>query len=958
MNSTADILFSPEEAAEAALDFLFCWQLPLGASVWGKLGEAWRCLAQRGDVSALPTLQADVPLPPLDAAVCCQVLGSHAQPLGFLFWHGCAASERTAQLALLLTGHLTSASLRNDLSAARVTHHTLLDINRLANESQNVEHFLRRLHRAVSRLMPADNFYIALLDESGNALRFPYFADVMEPRPPRPDEVFPCGGQTLSLTAWLCRQHSFMLLSGAEIDKLCRQQGVVMSGLMPSWWMGVPLLDAASKVVGAVVVQSYDVHQRFDDAAQSAFLFIAHHIASALDRLAHRAELERKVWLRTAELEGINIRLHAEVAERKRTEQLQSVLFRIGDISNTSLSMEAFFVGLHRLLSEFIDASNCMVCLHDSERNELSFPYCSDLYLTDPLPQRPGRGLLEQVLHSGRPLLLAEASGHVLLASDDHDIAVPVSWLGVPLYSGNELRGVLAVQSYEPSVRYSYRDQELLEFVANHIGSALARVQALDDLQRAYADLEQRVLERTNELDAVNAQLQHDSLHDPLTKLPNRSYFSRVLKRNWDQFQLDPTQRFAVVFIDLDRFKLVNDTLGHLAGDHLLTEAGQRIRSCLGYADFLARLGGDEFAVLLSGVDSLEECERLAQSLVGEFERPIMLSGRELFTTVSVGLVLADKEHYSRAEDLLRDADHAMYRTKQRGRHGYTLFNHELRRNQADQLALEAELRHALENRHELVPYYQAIVDSHSGKLAGFETLVRWHHPQRGLIAPSVFLPMAEESGLILKLDRYMIEHACAQLAQWYGSGRIDHAVCLHINLSSAHFHDPGLVGWLQELMQRHALPVGTLHLEITESALIDVPDVAIEVMRQLKERGICLALDDFGTGYSALSYLHRYHFDVLKIDQAFVRDIHCHEESSAIVRAILALAAALGLDVVAEGVETMLQVQTLRQLGCPRLQGYYFARPAPAAELDWPRLAGMQQELAHAGDGLLPSLA
>lgn len=947
MNSTAEILFSPEEAAEAALEFLYRWQRPSCATVWGKLGESWVCLAKRGDSDSLPEPAGDAGLFCHDVGVSRQPLGASSRPLGWIVWRGGQADEQTSRLAMLLSGHLISAMLRNDLTAARLTQDTLLEISRFSSESADVTQILPRMHRAVRRLLPAENFYLALLDEESGIIRFPYFSDQIEPRAPRPDEEFPFRSRTPSLTSWLCQQQGFTLLSGGDIDMLCRNQSIVLNGMMPSWWMGMPLFNSAGKIIGAVVVQSYDVRKPFDQAAQNAFVYVASHIANALDRVHFRAELERKIWLRTAELEGMNARLRAEVAERKRSEQLQSVLFRIGEISNASMSMEAFFVGVHRLLMEFMDASNCLVCLYDIQRDELSFPYCSDLHLGNLAPRRPGRGLIEQVLHSGRPLLLTETAGHTTAGSTEDN--QPVSWLGVPLYSANQLRGVLALQSYDPGVRYSYRDQELLEFVANHIGSALARVQALDDLQRAYADLEQRVLERTNELDAANAQLQHDSLHDPLTKLPNRSYFSRVLKRNWDQFQLEPSQRFAVLFIDLDRFKLVNDTLGHLAGDRLLAEAGQRIRACLSYGDFLARLGGDEFAVLVTGVDSLDQCEGLARQIVEEFDRPIMLSGRELFTTVSVGVVLADKEHYNRAEDLLRDADHAMYRTKQRGRHGYTLFNHELRRDQADQLALEAELRHALENNHELIPYYQAIVDSEDGHLVGFETLVRWNHPTRGPISPGIFLPMAEESGLILKLDRYMIERACAQLEQWYASGRIDHAVCLHINLSSAHFHDPALVGWLQGLMRKHHLPVGTLHLEITESALIEVPDVAIEIMRELKDNGICLALDDFGTGYSALSYLHRYHFDVLKIDQAFVREIHCHEESSAIVRAILALAAALGLEVVAEGVETLDQVKALRQLGCPRLQGYYFARPAPADLLDWSRLAGMPQELLRA---------
>ncbi|WP_199055288.1 bifunctional diguanylate cyclase/phosphodiesterase, partial [Aquitalea sp. ASV15] len=328
---------------------------------------------------------------------------------------------------------------------------------------------------------------------------------------------------------------------------------------------------------------------------------------------------------------------------------------------------------------------------------------------------------------------------------------------------------------------------------------------------------------------------------------------------------------------------------------------------------------------------------------------PVILAGREVFSTASVGVVLADREHYHKAEELLRDADHAMYCTKQQGRQGYTVFNHQLRINQADQLALESELRRALEVDDQLQPYFQPFIDANSGELVGFESLVRWQHPLRGLISPALFLPMAEESGLITRVDRYMINAACRQLRRWLDEARVSPDIALHINLSSANFHDPELVAWMRDIIDSYQLPAAILHLEITESALIDVPDIAATVMHALHDLGVKLALDDFGTGYSALSYLHRYRFDVLKIDQSFVFDVDRKEEAFAIVRAILALAQALGLDVVAEGVETAAQLARLQEMGCGKLQGYYFAAPAPADAIDWERLARFVQEFRRA---------
>ncbi|OHX13501.1 diguanylate cyclase [Chromobacterium sphagni] len=943
MKSTAEYLETPEQAAEQALALLRQAGGLTAAAVWGRIGMAWQRLACLGAADTLPEADAlgNGRLPGPDGGAL--ALRAADKTLGWLVWRG-QAPAWTAGVASLLAGHLHCAMLRAEQAAARVANETMLEISLLAGESATPERMLPRLHRLMSRLMDASNFYIALYDEDSATLRFPFYLDTRDPAPPDADSVFPLNGANASLAAWLIRGGKPMVLSAERILEVCRQQGLAHPAQLPAFWMGAPMVNVGGALIGAVVLQLYEDQTPFTSAEQLLFMFAARHVGFALDRVLYRGQLERQVWLRTSELEGANARLRAEVSSRKRAEKFQDVLFRIAELSNTSLSLEAFLSGLHRLLNEMVAARNCLVALYDTVNDRISFPYCSDEYSPPLQPRKPGKGFIEQVLHSGRPLLVDPSSALPGQMGDDGGVN-PKSWLGVPLYCGHELLGVLAVQSYESDVTYNFRDQEVLEFVANNIGAALARVRALEGLQQAYAELEQRVRERTGELDAVNAQLEFDSLHDPLTKLPNRTYFAKALRRAWDEYT-DGGDRFAVVFIDLDRFKLVNDTLGHLAGDHLLFEAGARIRSCLRHYDFLARLGGDEFAVLMFGMDSVDECEVIARRIVSEFERPVILAGREVFSTSSVGVVLADREHYHKADDLLRDADHAMYCTKQQGRQGYTLFSHQLRIDQADQLALESELRRALEEEGQLVPYYQPFIEAKTGKLVGFETLVRWLHPQRGLISPGIFLPMAEESGLITRLDRYMINAACAQLQAWRSQGQVGEEIALHINLSSANFHDPDLVRWIGERIAHYQLPPAMLHLEITESALIDQPETAATVMQALHGLGVKLALDDFGTGYSALSYLHRYRFDVLKIDQSFVFDLDHKEESAAIVRAILALARALDLDVVAEGVETASQLAMLQEMGCGKLQGFYFAAPAPEWGIDWARLARFEQEI------------
>jgi len=939
MDSMVEDLVSPESVAAQALCLMQQMAPLVSAVIWGNEGGVPRRLAVIGqmvDALAHPC----VPSMDADGNGGQRLLCVAGEPHGWLVWRD-ASTECANTIGRLVSGQWRLVQQADEQARARVIQDTLLEINQLAAECHDAELFFSQVHHLLSRLSDVENFYIALrVQESPvESVRFPFYRTAYASAAPAPDpeKLFPVGAHGQGCLLARCLQSGCSVLLGPDevSDQLESDEP------LPAFWLGVPLLSSTGEVSGVVVVQRYPSQSAFLPVDQRVLQFVCQHIGAALDRLSYHSQLEKQVWLRTCELEGANARLLVEAAERQRTEKFQTVLFNIAELANTSLSLEAFLGGLHRLLSELVSARNFQVALYDMEHDLLRFPYCVDEHHPSLKPRKPGQGLIEQILHSGQPLLV---NNHQMREGDG-TAPLPMSWLGVPLYCSHELMGVLSVQRYEAGTGYSFRDQEVLEYVANTIGNALARVRALENLQLANNELERRVRERTRELDAVNAQLQFDSTHDSLTKLPNRSFFAKTLRRAWEAFRNGTGERFAVFFIDLDRFKLVNDTLGHMAGDNLLFEAGARLRSCLRHYDFMARLGGDEFAILLFGMDQIEGCEQIARRMVSEFERPIILAGREVFTTASIGVVIADKEHYRKADELLRDADHAMYYTKQQGRHGYTLFNHELRLNQADQLAMETELRRALEDQQQLLPYYQPFVDARTGALVGFETLVRWNHPVRGLMAPSLFLPLAEESRLIMRLDRYMINASCAQLRLWLDQGLVSSDISLHINLSSANFHDPELVSWIEQVIERYDLPARMLHLEVTESALIDVPEIAASVMRDLHALGVRLALDDFGTGYSALSYLHRYHFDVLKIDQSFVFDLDSKEESVAIVRAILALASALSLDVVAEGVETLSQFRHLRAMGCAKLQGYYFSPPVPANEIDWFRLASFERE-------------
>nr|WP_230369731.1 diguanylate cyclase [Paludibacterium denitrificans] len=775
----------------------------LAAAVWGKLGAVWQRLGSWGLADSLPTA-AELEsgrLPGPDAGALA-LTGSQGN-LGWLVWRG-SAPDGMAEMASLLTGHLLSAALRTEQSLSRITNEALLEISQLAAEATTLDDLIPRLPPLLRRLVDAQHFYIACYDAEAGALSFPFYADAAHPAP-RPDECFALASQPVSLLARLLRHGQPVLLTQAELQQLGHAPSLHQPDNLPRLWLGVPLYDATGGIIGAMVLLRYADQPVCTPKRNRRCLCLP----------PGRWGMSWSVWPTAS---GWSARCGAGPASWKAatpacrrkwpSASAWSVCkMRCSALPNWPIPAcrwRRFSVVCIACWPKCCRARNCMVALYDREHDLIRFPYCADEQLAQLTPRRPGQGYIEQVLHSGKPLLLTPRGAEPM--GWDATQGPAQSWLGVPLYCDQQLCGVLAVKSYLPDQLYRYRDQELLECVANSIGTTLARIQTTEALQSAYAELEQRVRQRTSELDAVNAQLAFDSLHDSLTKLPNRAYFAKTLRHSWEAYRQGQGSCFAVLFIDLDRFKLVNDTLGHLVGDQLLFEAGARIRACPGPDDFLARLGGDEFAVLHQQTNSLDACEALARDIVATFDRPVILAGREVFSTASVGVVLADRTHYHKADDLLRDADHAMYCTKQQG-HGYTLFNHQLRINQADQLALESELRRALEHTDQLLPYYQPFIDAKTGALVGFETLVRWQHPTRGLIAPSLFLPMAEESGLITRLDRYMITAACHQLKAWLDAGRVRPDCTLHVNLSSANFHQPELVDWMAGVLAASQLP-------------------------------------------------------------------------------------------------------------------------------------------------------
>ena len=424
-------------------------------------------------------------------------------------------------------------------------------------------------------------------------------------------------------------------------------------------------------------------------------------------------------------------------------------------------------------------------------------------------------------------------------------------------------------------------------------------------------------------------QLAHRSFYDPLTELPNRALFHDRLRHALRRAARRADYVFAVLLLDLDRFKVINESLGHFAGDRLLVMIARRLELSLRPGDSVARLGGDEFAILLDDIRDASDAVKVADRVHGELSAPFNIGGQELFVSSSIGIATS-LTGYQRPEDVLRDADTAMYRAKASGRARHALFDTAMHAHAVQQLQIERDLRRAVE-RHEMRVHYQPIISLSTGRIGGFEALVRWTHPERGPISPGDFIPIAEETGLIVPLGRWVLRQACMELATWQRKLGNPRACTLSVNLSSKQLNQPDLAHQIAQILVETGVSGDQLQLEITESAILEHPDAAKTILLKLKELGLKLSIDDFGTGYSSLSYLQRFPIDSLKIDRSFVQhlgsDRGIESDDARIARTIVMIGRNLGKSVVAEGVETAAQLSLMRSVECDHAQGYFFSK-------------------------------
>jgi len=452
--------------------------------------------------------------------------------------------------------------------------------------------------------------------------------------------------------------------------------------------------------------------------------------------------------------------------------------------------------------------------------------------------------------------------------------------------------------------------------------------QHVNQLQHYVAELERsgKALQESHE------NFRHAAYHDALTGLPNRNYFIESLKDLLLKCKGNLGDDFAVLFLDLKSFKTINDSLGHSLGDRLIKKVGQRLSGMVRDNDMVGRFGGDKFGVILKGLSSVDEATSFSERMAKGLAEPYSLEGREVFTSARIGIAYGNSR-YTEAEDILRDADIAMYNSKETGEK-FVVFDKKMHTRAVTRLQLETDLRYAIE-RDQFELHYQPIIGLNSASLEGFEALVRWNHPQRGLVPPNEFISIAESTGLIIPMTVKILQSACAQAVKWQNVSQSSTPLSMAVNLSGKHFADPGLVDQIQTVINTTRINPADLKLEITESAVMENAETAISMLKQIKQTGVQISIDDFGTGYSSLSYLHRFPIDLLKVDRSFVSAMEANTENGEIVRTVIALAKALNLKVVAEGIESIHQFHQLRILGCEFGQGFLFSKPLPVAEIE-----------------------
>ncbi|WP_232769262.1 sensor domain-containing phosphodiesterase [Colwellia sp. Bg11-28] len=825
-----------------------------------------------------------------------------------------------------LSGNVDFLEKKNADLQARYT--ALFKLNQLSQECNDLDSFYPQVHTTIASLMTAKNFFIVLYDQTFETLEFVYYLDEKDEKPLGIIDYQDYDG---SFTNLVIETKQPLLLTPELEKQLFDNYKIKQFGVRGTDWLGVPLLQNGL-VIGTITIQSYDEKIRYNENDLNLLTFAAQHIVGAMVRLQDQQRLKNAVNARTKEL-------MAQIREREKSELLQESLYRISELTtDIELDIDTFYSKVHNIIGQLINAKNFFIAKYEKDSDTLSFSYYVDEKTSnlakDFKPRKLSNRYSELVLRRRETVLLTyqemmslHLEGETKKPQDDIH-----SWLGVPLIYSGQLLGVMVLQSYYYKTTYNQQDAELLNFVSNHVSAAIKRRELADFERRSHELLEQQVKLRTLALEdeithrkQAEKLLKHTAAHDSLTGLPNRMVFLDLLNHAIACAKRKDDFSFAVLFLDLDRFKVVNDSLGHHAGDVLLKIIARELLAIVRKVDTVARLGGDEFVILIEDLKSNNEAFEVAQRITAFLQQPFTIDNQLVYTGTSIGISFSNIR-YTDADTMLRDADTAMYHAKDNGRGRYEVFDDSMHQKVQNALSLEADIREAI-TWQEFIPYFQPIIKLDNQKLKGFEALARWQSTKRGFVYPNDFIPLAEETDLIKEIDIQIIEKSCQQLKRWHDELGCDD-LYVSCNLFSKQFFSTSLPQDIEKVLKRTGLAPHHLRVELTERALLENAEIVLTNMQALKNMGVKILLDDFGTGYSSLGYLHRFPIDVLKIDRSFISNVDEHNNNRAIIRTIVDLANNLQMSTVGEGIESLADAELLQQMDCVYGQGYYFAKP------------------------------
>ncbi len=832
-------------------------------------------------------------------------------------------------------------SLTEKYKRSETIQKALYRISELSSSLSNLDNLYAEVHKIVADFMTADNFYVAFYDHKHERITFAYFVDE------RDEQVLksiPYEKVKNGVTAHILRSGDTMVMTKENVDEIVSKHQLNVLGTAPVDLIGVPL-TRDEQVIGAMVVQSYTDSVRYDSEDLEILLFISQQIITAIDRVKHRELTESLIEERTQQLLEINTALEDEIQERMRMEKLQKALFQISELSaNAENDIEVFYPQLHDILKTLINAENFYIAILDNDKKMLSFPYFVGRAEDSVNSRVLKRGLTEYVIRNAEACLVDSKKIEQLAKNDEVEESIAIamikrsnSWLGAPLIIENDVKGIIAVQTYGDSEDYTELDLYVMKFVSQHIATAIQRRDAANALVEYNVQLSEKVKERTAELNKSNESLKkqieqrkeielkliHDAHHDALTSLPNRVMFNNRLELAIASKKRHKDHKYALLFVDLDRFKNINDTLGHHAGDQFLIEVAERINGCKRSHDLLARLGGDEFVVLVDKFQDIEDVEAIADRIVNELALPYTIDEKEVFSGASVGIAEIT-EDYHHPDDALRDADAAMYQAKNLGRNRYILFNISMRNQLIESINSEQLFREAFKNN-EFVFSISPVQSLTDDSVLYYECVMNWpKHPKYN--KPEEFWELANKCNLNYAINQNLLEEAISILKTWQNDP-IKSSNRLGLSLTTEHLLQEKAFERLVDQIIESSIDPQKLVIELSESALHKYTKILPPLLKRLQEIGISLVLENFASQSASLNHLFKFDFEYIKLSADLVNSFGMSDKYYSLVKSVVLIANELDIGVIAEGVDEESIVHELLEVGCHYAQGEEITR-------------------------------